>query len=82
MIQRLPKKSYLPTYLCMCPYSPPPQSLLHLQSGRDSGGRPTVKRPCCTPAAYTSLDILHLDQVRQMMIMNLRKMFSNQTKKK
>jgi hypothetical protein len=34
------------------------QSLLHLQGGT---GGPRVRRPCCVPSAYQSLNILHLD---------------------
>ena len=39
------------------------QSLLHLQSSRDSSGRPSIRRPCCAPSKYSNIDILHLDQV-------------------
>ena len=34
---------------------------MHLQSSR--GGDFQIKKPCCSPAAYRPLDILHLDQV-------------------
>ena len=40
-----------------------PQSLMHLQSSRGEGGGFQIKKPCCSPAAYRPLDILHLDQV-------------------
>jgi integrin beta 8 len=38
------------------------QSLLPLQSSRDSSGRPSIRRPCCAPSKYSNIDILHLDQ--------------------
>ena len=36
---------------------------MHLQSSRGEGGGFEIKKPCCSPAAYRPLDILHLDQV-------------------
>ena len=36
---------------------------MHLQSSRRDGGGFEIKKPCCSPAAYRPLDILHLDQV-------------------
>ena len=36
------------------------QSLLHLQ-GQEDPEEPRVKRPCCVPAKYESMNILHLD---------------------
>ena len=39
------------------------QSLMHLQSSRRDDSGFEIKKPCCSPAAYRPLDILHLDQV-------------------
>ena len=39
------------------------QSLMHLQSSRRDDNSFEIKKPCCSPAAYRPLDILHLDQV-------------------
>ena len=39
------------------------QSLMHLQSSRRDDNGFEIKKPCCSPAAYRPLDILHLDQV-------------------
>ena len=39
------------------------QSLMHLQSSRRDDKGFEIKKPCCSPAAYRPLDILHLDQV-------------------
>lgn len=38
------------------------QSLLHLQShNNDDATAPRIKRPCCVPSKYESINILHLD---------------------
>ena len=37
------------------------QSLLHLQQGEEDATAPRVKRPCCVPSQYESMNILHLD---------------------
>ena len=36
---------------------------MHLQSSRRDDNGFEIKKPCCSPAAYRPLDILHLDQV-------------------
>ena len=36
---------------------------MHLQSSRRDDSGFEIKKPCCSPAAYRPLDILHLDQV-------------------
>ena len=44
---------------------------MHLQSSRGEGGGFQIKKPCCSPAAYRPLDILHLDQVKIIETFNL-----------
>lgn len=38
------------------------QSLLHMKSRRDPAAK-GVKKPCCSPSKFESLDILHLDEL-------------------
>ena len=44
---------------------------MHLQSSRVEGGGFQIKKPCCSPAAYRPLDILHLDQVKIIETFNI-----------
>ena len=42
------------------------QSLLHLKSQREEEGASSsskIKRPCCNPSKFESIDILHLDEM-------------------
>jgi hypothetical protein len=39
------------------------QSLLHLKSAQQQEGGARIKRPCCNPSRFESIDILHLDEM-------------------